>query len=47
MNIKFAHRMKDYEAGIFQVLNEKKDEAERQEADDGDREEADSCADVE
>lgn len=30
MNIKFAHRMKDYEAGIFQVLNEKKDEAERQ-----------------
>ena len=30
MHIKFAHRMKDYEAGIFQVLNEKKDEAERQ-----------------
>ncbi len=30
MNIKFAHRMKDYEAGIFQVLNAKKDEAERQ-----------------
>lgn len=30
MSIQFAHRMKDYEAGIFQVLNEKKDEAERQ-----------------
>lgn len=30
MSIQFAERMKDYEAGIFQVLNEKKDEAERQ-----------------
>ena len=30
MSIQFADRMKDYEAGIFQVLNEKKDEAERQ-----------------
>lgn len=30
MNIQFADRMKDYEAGIFQVLNEKKDEAEKQ-----------------
>ncbi len=30
MSIQFAHRMKDYEAGIFQVLNAKKDEAERQ-----------------
>ncbi len=29
MEIQFADRMKDYEAGIFQVLNEKKDEAER------------------
>lgn len=28
--IQFADRMKDYEAGIFQVLNEKKDEAQRQ-----------------
>lgn len=27
MKIQFADRMKDYEAGIFQVLNEKKDEA--------------------
>lgn len=30
MSIQFADRMKDYEAGIFQVLNEKKDAAERQ-----------------
>lgn len=30
MRIQFAERMKDYEAGIFQVLNEKKDEAEKQ-----------------
>lgn len=30
MNIQFADRMKDYEAGIFQVLNEKKDAAEKQ-----------------
>ena len=30
MEIQFADRMKDYEAGIFQVLNEKKAEAERQ-----------------
>ena len=30
MSIQFANRMKDYEAGIFQVLNEKKDEAEKQ-----------------
>lgn len=30
MSIQFAERMKDYEAGIFQVLNEKKDEAEKQ-----------------
>lgn len=30
MSIQFADRMKDYEAGIFQVLNDKKDEAERQ-----------------
>lgn len=30
MNIQFAERMKDYEEGIFQVLNEKKDEAEKQ-----------------
>lgn len=30
MSIQFADRMKDYEAGIFQVLNEKKDEAEKQ-----------------
>lgn len=29
MGIQFADRMKDYEAGIFQVLNEKKDEAEK------------------
>lgn len=29
MSIRFAERMKDYEAGIFQVLNEKKDEAEK------------------
>lgn len=29
MSIQFADRMKDYEAGIFQVLNEKKDEAEK------------------
>lgn len=29
MSIQFADRMKDYEAGIFQVLNEKKDAAER------------------
>lgn len=29
MSIKFADRMKDYEAGIFQVLNDKKDEAEK------------------
>ena len=26
MNIQFADRMKDYEAGIFQVLNEKKND---------------------
>lgn len=30
MSIQFAERMRDYEAGIFQVLNEKKDEAEKQ-----------------
>lgn len=30
MSIQFADRMKDYEAGIFQILNEKKDEAEKQ-----------------
>lgn len=30
MSIQFADRMKDYEAGIFQVLNEKKDAAEKQ-----------------
>ena len=30
MSIQFADRMKDYEAGIFQVLNEKKDKAEKQ-----------------
>lgn len=30
MSIQFADRMKDFEAGIFQVLNEKKDEAVRQ-----------------
>lgn len=30
MSIQFADRMKDYEAGIFQVLNEKKDSAEKQ-----------------
>lgn len=30
MNIQFADRMKDYESGIFQVLNEKKDAAIRQ-----------------
>lgn len=30
MGIQFADRMKDYEAGIFQVLNEKKDAAEKQ-----------------
>ena len=29
MNIKFADRMKDYEEGIFQVLNEKKIEREK------------------
>lgn len=29
MSIQFADRMKDYEAGIFQVLNEKKAEAEK------------------
>ncbi|MDE6884074.1 MAG: aminotransferase class I/II-fold pyridoxal phosphate-dependent enzyme [Lachnospiraceae bacterium] len=29
MGIRFADRMKDYEAGIFQVLNEKKDAAEK------------------
>lgn len=28
--LQFADRMKDYEEGIFQVLNEKKDEAQRQ-----------------
>ena len=28
MNIRFADRMKDYEEGIFQVLNEKKLERE-------------------
>lgn len=30
MGIQFADRMKEYEAGIFQVLNEKKDAAEKQ-----------------
>lgn len=30
MKLEFADRMKDYEEGIFQVLNEKKDEAVRQ-----------------
>lgn len=30
MSIQFAERMRDYEAGIFQVLNEKKDAAEKQ-----------------
>lgn len=30
MSIQFADRMKEYEAGIFQVLNEKKDTAEKQ-----------------
>lgn len=30
MSIQFADRMKEYEAGIFQVLNEKKDAAEKQ-----------------
>ena len=30
MSIQFADRMRDYEAGIFQVLNEKKDAAEKQ-----------------
>lgn len=30
MTIQFADRMKDYEAGIFQVLNDKKAEAEKQ-----------------
>lgn len=30
MKLEFAERMKDYEEGIFQVLNEKKDEAVRQ-----------------
>lgn len=30
MSIQFAERMKDYEAGIFQVLNDKKAEAEKQ-----------------
>lgn len=30
MSIQFADRMKDYESGIFQVLNEKKDAAEKQ-----------------
>ena len=30
MSIQFADRMKDYEAGIFQVLNEKKEAAEKQ-----------------
>ncbi|MDE6845805.1 MAG: aminotransferase class I/II-fold pyridoxal phosphate-dependent enzyme [Lachnospiraceae bacterium] len=30
MSIQFADRMKDYEAGIFQVLNDKKAEAEKQ-----------------
>ena len=29
MSIQLSKRMKDYEAGIFQVLNEKKDEAEK------------------
>ena len=29
MDIQFAERMKDYAAGIFQVLNDKKDEAEK------------------
>lgn len=29
MSIQFAERMKDYEAGIFQVLNDKKAEAEK------------------
>ncbi len=30
MSIQFADRMKDYESGIFQVLNEKKEEAQQQ-----------------
>lgn len=30
MNLKIADRMKDYEAGIFQLLNEKKEEVEKQ-----------------
>ena len=30
MSIQFADRLKDYEAGIFQILNEKKDAAEKQ-----------------
>ena len=30
MELHFASRMKDYEEGIFQVLNEKKNELERQ-----------------
>ena len=29
MDIQFAERMKDYAAGIFQVLNDKKEEAEK------------------
>ena len=30
MKIQIADRMKEFEEGIFQVLNEKKDEAEKQ-----------------
>ena len=30
MKLQFADRMKDYEEGIFQVLNEKKNEAVKQ-----------------
>ena len=29
MTLKVADRMKDFEAGIFQVLNEKKEEVEK------------------
>ena len=30
MQLQFAERMKDFEEGIFQLLNEKKDEAVKQ-----------------
>ena len=30
MDLKIADRMKDYEEGIFQLLNEKKEKVERQ-----------------